>query len=281
MQFTIAKDLSSLQATMRRVAATGARIALVPTMGALHSGHMTLVKEAKKLADFVVVSIFVNPTQFGPNEDFAKYPRMLEDDIAACKQAGAGLVYAPGVEDMYSANFATRIHMGEMAGILCGQFRPGHFDGVATVVAKLLLRVLPHMALFGEKDYQQLCIIHRLVRDLDIPIEIIGVPTVREADGLALSSRNRYLEPEERQKAPMLFAALKKAAQEIRAGAAAQHACDSAKQSLQQAGFRVEYVELRESYSLAALEMHRKPCRLLAAAWLGKTRLIDNIVVEE
>lgn len=280
MQFTIARDLDTLQGTLRGIAAGGQRIALVPTMGALHDGHLTLVREAAKLADAVVVSIFVNPTQFGPNEDFAKYPRMPEDDIRKARDAGAAVIYAPSTEDMYGPNFATRISVGPMADILCGRFRPGHFDGVATVVAKLLLRALPHIALFGEKDYQQLCVIHRLVRDLDIPIEIIGVPTVRERDGLAMSSRNAYLSKEERELAPKLHAVLSATANDIAAGLAIEAAIEKGIGLLTSAGFKVDYLELRESYSLAALKDFRKPARLLVAAWLGKTRLIDNLPME-
>lgn len=280
MQFTIARDLESLQATMRDIAGQGKRIAFVPTMGALHDGHLALVKEAKKLADAVVVSIFVNPTQFGPNEDFAKYPRMLDSDIKAAQGAGATVIYAPGTEDMYGQNFATRISVGPISTILCGAFRPGHFDGVATVVAKLLLRVLPHFALFGQKDYQQLCVIHRLVRDLDIPIEIIGVETIRERDGLAMSSRNAYLTPEERAIAPKIYQSLQSAAKAIESGAPIAVTLQKEKDALAAAGFRVEYMELRESYTLAALEQFKKPARILVAAWLGKTRLIDNIAME-
>lgn len=277
MQFTIARDLDTLQSAMRGIAGQGKRIAFVPTMGALHEGHLTLIREAGKLAEAVVVSIFVNPTQFGPNEDFGKYPRMLETDIKAAQGAGASVIYAPTTEDMYGSNFSTRISVGPMSTILCGAFRPGHFDGVATVVAKLLLRVLPHFALFGQKDYQQLCVINRLVRDMDIPIEIIGVETIRERDGLAMSSRNAYLTPEERATAPKLYAALQSAARAIESGAPIAATLQKEKDALAAAGFRVEYMELRESYTLAELHSFRKPARLLVAAWLGKTRLIDNI----
>lgn len=281
MQLTIARDKAKLQDTLRDVAAAGSRIAFVPTMGALHEGHLALIREAKKLAECVVVSIFVNPAQFGPNEDFASYPRTFDADVKAAQAAGASVIYAPSTEDMYGPHFALNIHMGPMAEILCGKFRPGHFDGVATVVAKLLLRVLPHVALFGEKDYQQLCIVHRLARDLDIPIEIIGVQTLRERDGLAMSSRNRYLTGEERVLAPKLHATLAGAAKAIVAGEAPQAATQKAAEALAALGFRVDYVELRAAYTLAEMPRYEAPARLLAAAWLGKTRLIDNIPVGE
>ncbi len=251
------------------------RVALVPTMGALHVGHMALVKAAKAMAGRVVVSIFVNPTQFGPNEDFLRYPRTLESDVALLKQHGADAVWVPDVATMYPDNFSTRIEVTDVSEGLCGAFRPGHFSGVATVVAKLLGQVMPDVALFGEKDYQQLCVIKRMVRDLDMPMQIEGVPTVREADGLALSSRNRYLTEPERRLAPMLHQGLQHLKNNIN-----ERSFIRQKQAWIEAGFsKIEYLELRESDSLAPLDIYKPGARLLVAAWLGKTRLIDNIEV--
>lgn len=265
MQLAVADNIAGLQEALAGVARASGRVALVPTMGALHAGHMALIAEARKHADFVVASIFVNPKQFGPNEDYGRYPRALESDLKKLGEAGAQLAYTPSVEDMYPEGYSTTISPGALGQILCGQFRPGHFDGVATVVGKLLLRCLPHVALFGEKDYQQLCIIRRLVTDLDIPMEIIGLPTIREADGLALSSRNAYLTPEERATAPLLYKTLKS----IRTPAD----IEPAKAALTQAGFKLDYLEIRDAETLAPATSGR----VLVAAWLGKTRLIDNV----
>jgi pantoate--beta-alanine ligase len=279
MPLTTIDNLSDLQKQLTEVARAGKRVALVPTMGALHAGHMALVEVAKKHADVVVVSIFVNPAQFGPGEDFEKYPRQTEQDVEKLRLAGVELLYAPSMEDVYPQGFATTVSMGEMGQILDGKFRPGHFNGVATVVTKLLLRVLPHVAVFGEKDYQQLCIVRQLVSDLDIPIEIIGVPTIREEDGLALSSRNAYLSQEERATAPKLQQILKSTAQSIQNGADMTSACTGAMAQLMAAGFKPDYVELRQADTLFMLDTFEKPARLLVAAWLGNTRLIDNIAV--
>lgn len=278
MQLTVLRDVAGLQSHLAGLAGQGRRIALVPTMGALHKGHAALIEHAKKLADVVAVSIFVNPKQFGAGEDFSKYPRQLEADIKVASEAGAALVYAPTAEDMYPAGFATTISVGELGNILEGAARPKHFDGVATVVAKLLLRALPHVAIFGEKDYQQLCVIRRLVRDLDIPIEIIGHPTVREADGLAMSSRNAYLSAAERKTAPTLYKTLTQTAEKIKAGDKA--ALKEGIKTLEKAGFTVDYLELCHAASLAEMKEYAAPARLLVAATLGNTRLIDNIAVE-
>ncbi len=280
MQLTISRDMESLQQALSGYAMDGKRIALVPTMGALHSGHQALIAQARELADIVVVSIFVNPKQFGPNEDFSKYPRMLEADVKKAGEAGASLVYAPDASDLYPEGFTTSISAGALGTILEGKFRPGHFDGVATVVAKLLLRVLPHIALFGEKDYQQLCVIQRMVNDLDISVEIAGVETVREPDGLALSSRNAYLTPEERKTAPQLHKALQITADAIRAGNPVKASLDKAIAALTASGFRVDYLELRSEYTLDEMTAYAPPARLLVAATLGATRLIDNIALE-
>lgn len=280
MQLTIVDTIGALQETLVGVAKQGKRVALVPTMGALHEGHMTLMREAKKHADYVVASIFVNPSQFGPGEDFNQYPRRLESDLKQMEAAGVALAYTPSVADMYPLGFTTKVSAGEMGRILCGQFRPGHFDGVATVVTKLLLRVLPHVALFGEKDYQQLCLIRQVAYDLDIPIAIIGVPTVREADGLAMSSRNAYLSDAERKLAPKLYETLAETAKQISDGAEVATALAVGGTKLTSAGFTVDYLELRQSYTLMPLLENEKPARLLAAVRLGSTRLIDNIALE-
>jgi pantoate--beta-alanine ligase len=255
-------------------------IALVPTMGALHDGHVALVRAARTGTNRVVASIFVNPAQFGPNEDFAKYPRDEASDIAKLANAGADAVFAPELAEMYPDDFATSISVGGPAEGLEADFRPHFFAGVATVVAKLLLACLPDMAMFGEKDYQQLAVIRRLVADLAIPVEIAAHPTVRESDGLALSSRNAYLSAAERKVAPRLFAVLNETATGIRGQAAPMELLLAARRALVAAGFRVDYVDLRNAETLApVIDRGAEPLRLLVAAWLGKTRLIDNVPV--
>lgn len=256
-------------------------VALVPTMGALHQGHLSLVRRGLELADRCVASVFVNPTQFGPNEDFARYPRQEEKDAAALTSAGCHLLFAPTVSEMYPEGFATTVSVTGVSDGLCGAVRPGHFAGVATVVTKLLLQCLPDVALFGEKDYQQLAVIRRFARDLDIPARIEGVPTLREDDGLAMSSRNAYMTPEQRAVAPWLIRALTGVADGLRAGAKASDLCPMAASGLLKAGFdSVDYIEVRDAASLAPAETLDRPLRILAAARLGKTRLIDNIGVE-
>ncbi|HVV93297.1 MAG TPA: pantoate--beta-alanine ligase [Hyphomicrobiales bacterium] len=274
----IANATRALQARVAAWRATGESVALVPTMGALHDGHLALVDAAAKAARRVVVSIFVNPTQFAPNEDFSRYPRTFDADRAKLAAKPVDLIWAPSVEEMYPAGFATRIVPAGPAEGLESVTRPHFFAGVATVVAKLLLQVRPDVALFGEKDFQQLRVIERLVADLDIPVRIEGVPIVREADGLALSSRNAYLAPAERAAAPALHRALAAAAAAIEGGAAAETALAEARQTIAAAGFVVDYVELRDAATLAAPAAGR-PRRLLAAAKLGATRLIDNVAV--
>jgi|CXWL01.1.fsa_nt_gi pantoate--beta-alanine ligase len=275
----IAHDFETLQKALLDLAQNGKRVALVPTMGALHAGHASLITHAREIADAVVVSIFVNPTQFAPNEDLERYPRTLDADVKIAQAAGAEIIYAPSAEDMYPEGFSSKISAGEISTILCGKFRAGHFDGVATVVTKLLLRVMPHVAVFGMKDYQQLCVIERVVEDLDIPIEIVPAPTVREEDGLALSSRNRYLSEEERATAPLLYKTLTQVAKEMKYSGVAD-ALAKGIADLTAHGFKVEYLELCDSTSLAPLPELAEDARLLVAAWLGKTRLIDNIAVE-
>lgn len=240
-------------------------IGFVPTMGALHEGHMSLVRRARQDGNPVLVSIFVNPTQFGPTEDLSTYPRTLESDLALCQEAGAAAVYAPTPEDMYRPGGTTWVDVGAIAEPLCGQFRPGHFRGVATVVAKLFLRAQPQQAYFGEKDYQQLQVIRTMVGDLDFPIEIVGVPTVREPDGLAMSSRNARLTPEARRQAARIYVALQ-------AGPA------RAAEVLKEAGIEPQYLEFVDPVTL---EPVTKPPGILAvAAYVGGVRLIDNLRVD-
>jgi len=256
------------------------RVALVPTMGALHAGHMALVAEARDRADKVIATIFVNPAQFGEGEDFGRYPRREADDAAMLEAAGCDLLWTPSVADIYPDGFATKISVSGVSDRWEGEARPGHFDGVATVVAKLLLAVQPDLALFGEKDFQQLAVIRRLVADLGLPLEIVGVPTVREADGLALSSRNAYLSREERERAVALPNALKAARDALRAGAPVSGVLQAAKQSLIDAGFlRIDYLALVDASTLEPLEQPKAEMRLIAAAVIGTTRLIDNIAV--
>ncbi len=260
-------------------------VALVPTMGALHEGHLTLVREALRRAPAVVVSIFVNPTQFGPNEDLAAYPRQLAEDARLLKSAGADLLWAPPVEEVYPKGFATTVSVAGVSAGLEGASRPGHFDGVATVVAKLFAQVRPDLALFGEKDWQQLAVIRRMARDLDLtqpPVErILAVPTVREADGLAMSSRNRYLSAEDRDRAAVLPTAMRKAVAVIEAGADVPVVLDTTKAALLAGGFgSVDYVTLADAETLEPLaKLGKRPARLLAAARIGGTRLIDNMAV--
>jgi pantoate--beta-alanine ligase len=256
------------------------RLALVPTMGALHAGHMALVEEARKRTDHVAVSIFVNPAQFGEGEDFGRYPRREAEDAAMLEEAGCDLLWAPSVEDIYPDGFATTITVAGVSERWEGAARPGHFDGVATVVAKLLLAVRPAIALFGEKDFQQLAVIRRLVADLGLGTEIVGVPTVREADGLALSSRNAYLSAEERQQALALPNALGAARAAIGDGTPVFEALHTGRAALRDGGFsRIDYFELVDATTLEPLDEPQGEMRLIAAAVIGTTRLIDNLPV--
>jgi pantoate--beta-alanine ligase len=257
------------------------RIALVPTMGALHRGHIVLVRQAKRRARRVVVSIFVNPAQFAPAEDFASYPRRFAADIAALKAENVDLVWAPSAETMYPGGFATRIapEGAALAG-LEDKFRPHFFGGVATVVAKLLTQVAPDFAMFGEKDYQQLRVVSQMAKDLDLPVKIIGVPTVRESDGLALSSRNGYLSETEREIAPALYRVLRSSAADINGGEDIGRVLAAGRANIELAGFALDYLEARHALTLAPVASRKDgPIRLLVAAKIGKTRLIDNIGV--
>ena len=262
-----------------RKAGAEATIALVPTMGALHEGHLDLVRLAKTKADRVVVSIFVNPKQFAPHEDFDRYPREIEADAGKLASVAADLIWAPSGAEMYPAGFATRVETGGAALGLETEFRPHFFGGVTTVCCKLFSQVTPDVAIFGEKDFQQLCVLKQIVRDLNLPLEIIGAPTRREADGLALSSRNAYLTASERAIAPALHSTLVACGMAIRGGAVIEVATDAARQAVLGAGFsKVDYIAAKDAETLAAPSQDR-PLRLLAAAWLGKTRLIDNVGV--
>jgi pantoate--beta-alanine ligase len=255
-------------------------LALVPTMGALHAGHLRLVEEAKRQAERVAATIFVNPLQFGPTEDLGRYPRQEESDLRLLEAAGCDFVWLPGPADLYPDGFATSVSVGGISERWEGEVRPGHFAGVATVVAKLLIAVVPDVALFGEKDFQQLAVIRRMVADLGLPVRIAGIPTVRDADGLALSSRNAYLSADERARAVALPRALARAAEAIRAGSAVEQLLAKGRAELLGAGFgRVDYLALVDAESLEPLTEARGEMRLIAAAVIGSTRLIDNLPV--
>lgn len=277
----VVQSVTDLRANIARWRADGARIALVPTMGALHDGHISLVEEAKRRADRVVMSIFVNPMQFAPHEDLASYPRRFAEDATKFSAAKGDLVFAPEMIDMYPDGFATTIAVaGPASAGLEDKFRPTHFAGVATVVAKLLTQCRPDVAIFGEKDYQQLKVITRMACDLDFETEIVGAPTLRESDGLAMSSRNLYLSADERERAAGLYEALKRCAAALRSGVSIAAVQAAAREALEAGGFMPDYVEARHAETLAPVaRLGDGPIRLLAAARLGMTRLIDNIAV--
>ncbi|MBM7405340.1 MULTISPECIES: pantoate--beta-alanine ligase [Sphingomonas] len=272
------RQLDALRDALASYRAAGDSVALVPTMGALHAGHMALVDAARRRANRVVVSIFVNPKQFGPNEDLARYPRREMQDARMLTEAGADVLWMPSVEEIYPEGFATTVSVSGVSDILEGAHRAGHFDGVATVVAKLFGQVRPDVALFGEKDFQQLAVIRRMATDLDLGIEVVGVPTQRDDDGLALSSRNLYLDPDERQRAVALPRALGIAARTLEKGGAADEALSQARDMLAQAGFETDYIALVDAETLGD-PVPGQPMRLLAAARIGNTRLIDNVAV--
>ncbi len=276
----VIKDLDALRQTLAGWRRQGQRIALVPTMGNLHAGHLDLVTHAQTLADQVVVSIFVNPTQFGPNEDLAAYPRTLAQDQQRLREYQVGALFLPDVNTLYPGGLPTqlRIEVSSLSDTLCGEFRPGHFVGVATVVAKLFIVVMPDVAVFGEKDFQQLMVIRRMARELLLPIEIEGVPTRREADGLALSSRNQYLNPTERAQAPALYQELRELRERILAGARDYPALEQqARRRLQSWGFAPDYVSVRRAEDLQLPSPADEDLVVLVAAYLGRARLIDNV----
>jgi pantoate--beta-alanine ligase len=278
----IAKTVSSLRRTVTQWRDAGETIALVPTMGALHEGHLALVRLARRRADRVVVSIFVNPAQFAPSEDFSTYPRTFDTDVALLAREKADLVWAPqSVTVMYPEGFATRIvPEGPATAGLEDRFRPDFFKGVATVVAKLFTQVMPDIAVFGQKDYQQLKVVTRMARDLDLPLKVIGAPTVREKDGLAMSSRNVYLSAEERAVAPLLHRVLELCAEKIAKSRSTATILSEGREAIERGGFVLDYLEARHAETLAPIASIKDgPVRLLVAARLGKTRLIDNIGV--
>ena len=277
----IIREINALRGAVEAIRRGGGPVALVPTMGALHAGHMALVREAKRLGAEVVASIFVNPTQFGPAEDLSTYPRREAADAEMLEAEGCAILWAPDVATMYPTGHSTRVKVGGVSNDLDGVARPGHFEGVATVVVKLLNQVQPDIALFGEKDYQQLAVIRRMVADLDLPVRIVGVPTQRDADGLALSSRNAYLSAQDRRAARALPRAMVEAAQRIRDGGDVADALRQAREALESAGFGpIDYVELRDAATLEPVASLGRPSRLLAAARIGRTRLIDNLAVD-
>ncbi|MCB1471908.1 MAG: pantoate--beta-alanine ligase [Rhodobiaceae bacterium] len=276
----IVHTVKSLRARVAAWRKAGEKVALVPTMGALHSGHLALVEEARRKARRVVVSIFVNPTQFAPSEDFTRYPRTLKDDVRKLADLDTDLVFAPDIPEMYPTGFCTKVTLGGPAEDLESVARPHFFGGVATVVCKLLLQCGADFAVFGEKDYQQLLVVRTMARDLDVPCVIHGLATIREADGLAMSSRNTYLSAEHRAVAPVLYRNLIDTAIHIREGSSIAWALREARSNLSMSGFRVDYFEARNAIDLSPINsLGDGPIRLLAAAWLGKTRLIDNIPV--
>lgn len=277
----IKNEIATLRAAVAAARAEGRRIGFVPTMGALHKGHLSLITEAKKHADWVAVSVFVNPTQFSPTDDFDGYPRTLDDDAELLAEGGeADLLFAPTAREMYPKNFATGIVVGGPAKGLESDFRPHYFSGVAVAITKMLVAVMPDIALFGEKDYQQLLVVRQFVRDLGLPIEIAGAPIVREEDGLAYNSRNAYLSAQERQVAAQLYPVLQLVADAVRSGKPISVAEEAGASALKTAGFSsVDYVAVRDAETLTPLEEFNRPTRVLAAVKIGRNRLIDNIAV--
>lgn len=274
----VVTDVAALRAAVAGFRRAGERVALVPTMGALHDGHIALVEAGHRMAERIVVTIFINPRQFSANEDLARYPRDLDGDLAKLALAGTDLVFAPGIETMYPRGFSTQVTVGGVSDGLCGAMRPHFFGGVATVVAKLFLQAGADFAMFGEKDFQQLLVVRRLAADLDIPTQVIAVPTVREADGLAMSSRNVYLSQDERRVAPRLHQVLQEIARAARAGEVVAQVIDKGIAALKAAGFGpIDYLALCDAESLVPIAHLKGPGRVLGAAWLGSTRLIDNV----
>lgn len=277
----VIRKISQMQSFSRQAAREGRIIGFVPTMGYLHEGHLELVRRARRECDVVVVSIFVNPTQFALGEDYESYPRDEKRDAALLEEEGVDVLFAPDVDEMYPEKLLTTVSVSEITEPMCGRYRPGHFDGVATVVAKLLNIVLPHRAYFGEKDYQQLKVVEKMVRDLNFPVDIVPVPTVREEDGLAMSSRNTYLNPAERRAAPLLYEALKQAEKAFHDGErSADRLAMIVKEMIESNPmFRLQYVEVRDAETLNTIEQVDRPAVIAVAAYLGRARLIDNIVI--
>jgi len=275
----IVSSVSETREQLERVRRAGKRIGLVPTMGALHAGHVSLIERARTECEFVVVSIFVNPLQFGPSEDYQRYPRPLEKDAELCTKNGVDLIFAPETGDMYAAPQITFVEVTRITDHLCGAFRPGHFRGVATVVLKLFNIVQPEFAYFGEKDYQQLCVIRRMVDDFNLPLTVVPVPTYRESDGLAMSSRNVYLSPAERTAAPALYRALTLARERIASGEKDAAIIKTAAMSILAAEplIRVQYFEIVDPSEVQPVAIVTGPVRIAAAIFIGKTRLIDNV----
>ncbi len=274
------KTIADLRRRLDEWRAGGETIGLVPTMGALHEGHLSLVRVAKAKAGRTVATLFVNPAQFGEGEDFAEYPRDTDDDAQKLENEGCDLLFRPDAEEIYPPGHATKVTVEGLGDILEGEFRPGFFTGVATVVTKLLVQALPDFAVFGEKDYQQLLVIRRLTRDLDIPVAIEAAPTVREDDGLALASRNAYLTSDEREIAPALFGTLSQVAENVGRGVDTKEQAAWGLDQLERAGFgKIDYFTVRDAETLEPAAGASRPARVLAAAWLGKARLIDNVAV--
>ncbi|RME39756.1 MAG: pantoate--beta-alanine ligase [Planctomycetota bacterium] len=277
----VIRDIEPCRRTVREAQRQGRRVGLVPTMGALHEGHVSLIRRARRRCDYVAVTIFVNPTQFAPGEDYEQYPRTLEADLEVCKREGVDLVFAPSTDVMYAPDASTTVHVGGVTEGLCGPHRPGHFDGVATVVTKLFHILPADQAYFGEKDYQQMVMIRKMVRHLNVPIEIVACPTVREEDGLALSSRNRYLNPAERKQAVSLSRALFEAQRRVDEGERdASRLCEAIRETILAAGpARIEYVEAVDAETLTPLKTIDRPARICLAVRIGSCRLIDNVAV--
>ena len=278
----VVRTIAELRQHTSRWRIAGQTIGLIPTMGALHNGHLSLIKLAQGKCDRVIATIFVNPRQFLPNEDFDEYPRNEESDIQKLIEMGVDLLFAPKAPEMYQPDASTTVVISKLTDCLCATSRPGFFDGVGTVVTKLLIQALPDLAIFGEKDYQQLLVIKRLTRDLDIPVEIIGAPTIREADGLAVSSRNVYLSQTNRETASKVFEILKKTATAIALRNDVLAACKEARKELILAGLsEIDYFEARHSETLELIQNFENNGRLFAAVWLGSTRLLDNLEIKE
>jgi len=280
VKIPIVRTLSALQKITREWRTANKEISVVPTMGALHAGHLSLVGEAKSMSDKVIVTLFVNPTQFNNTKDLKSYPRSEEDDIKKLESFNIDLLYAPENHEIYPEGYATQISVSGVSEGLCGDHRPGHFNAVATVVAKLLIQTSANIALFGEKDYQQLHVIKRMVKDLDIPVRIVGCETIRETDHLAISSRNLLLSDKDRKRAPILAKTLMDAAKRIETGEPQKIVLEDSIKILRSSGFRsIEYLELRAESDLKVLEMVDEPARILASIYLGNVRLIDNVKV--